>query len=1165
VRRRHVAWLALPLSLAALLAPSTDAAVRVSSTSTDVLRPGFQGEDSLLPQDVDNRVGSLRPTAEQVRMARRLGAKARWNEFGTPQSLFNRTGRLSEPKKGEPVAIARAWVRDNAALFKLTPALTTPEALELVANNALYDAPDNRRMLSGLKPLAKDDTLSHVVLFRQAFGGVDAGLRGLLTVALDRKNQVTYVSSSVTGDPRVTNTTTLTPQRAWQIAAADLGWHARLADLEVLDKVHRAGFTQIRVPGTTELQLARVRAVPTPRDGVRLAYEVDVMNNDLAGKGEPIGFIYFVDAENGRVLSRQNAVQHAAGGMRVPSQVPIDPRWKVFPNTPPLAEPGVKADDTRETWCWVDDGSGTCDRVIGGIDFPRNIPQLRFPYDVVPADQTNGTPSDTSLGNDADTQASYASHVGPDVVVRHATPPTSPRNYTYPFTDIWHTSNCAYAQNYSPTNNFNDVDAAIINLFVMYGRMHDWAYNLGYRESTWNMQLRNLGEDEETEQAPKEGDPEVGQAQAGGAAGGVAFTGRDNANQRTMQDGVPGITNQYLWHPLQAGFYSPCVDGAFDMTVVAHEYTHGISNRMIGGPDANIAGSEGPKMGESWSDLAAMEYVNGYGFAPVGNENPYAVGPYATGSPQKGIRNYGMNDSPLNYSNLNYDGNGATSPHADGEIWSATNFAVRQKLIEKWNSKYPATDKSLQYQCADGVKPVTECPGNRRWIQNMFTGFLLQDAAAGMPAAAEAQIAADELHIVKASDSNAKEMWEAFASRGMGDNSDEGGTPDWTNPLDDSEGTLRFKAVPVDKGGVPAEMYVYVGHYSARASEAAVAKAGVASPPLKMVPGTYDFVARGDGYGMYRFRVTVPRGKTLPPIEVPMRKNFASTTNGAEASGDGGNFEALIDDTEETNWAYLGETNEEDVVGKKVTVDLAGDDAIPVASINVSAINRPQETNNPYDTLGQNRFAALRDFKILVCNAKAGADCDSDDSYNVVYDSTENGPAFPSIRPRPTSPNLLFRSFDIPGNPLATHVRMEVVSNQCIGNELFHGEQNPVSDPTSNPDCVSGFTAAVFADTDPDPDDPPPVNGSNTQKHRVRAAELEVFAAELPGQVTPPTDTEVPPGNEKPPVNKPPVSKPPVSQPPTHPATGVSPVLPLAALVLAAGAAAAIRRRRVVA
>jgi hypothetical protein len=44
-----------------------------------------------------------------------------------------------------------------------------------------------------------------------------------------------------------------------------------------------------------------------------------------------------------------------------------------------------------------------------------------------------------------------------------------------------------------------------------------------------------------------------------------------------------------------------------------------------------------------------------------------------------------MNRSPLNYSDVGYD---LTGPqvHADGEIWSATNFDIRQAMIARYNS-----------------------------------------------------------------------------------------------------------------------------------------------------------------------------------------------------------------------------------------------------------------------------------------------------------------------------------------------------------------------------------------------------------------------------------------------------------------------------------------------
>ena len=65
--------------------------------------------------------------------------------------------------------------------------------------------------------------------------------------------------------------------------------------------------------------------------------------------------------------------------------------------------------------------------------------------------------------------------------------------------------------------------------------------------------------------------------QAGAVTGGApSYLGRDNANQIALNDGIPGITNQYLFQPIAGAFYSPCVDGDLDTSVFGHEYTHAI-------------------------------------------------------------------------------------------------------------------------------------------------------------------------------------------------------------------------------------------------------------------------------------------------------------------------------------------------------------------------------------------------------------------------------------------------------------------------------------------------------------------------------------------------------------------------------------------------------------
>ncbi len=85
----------------------------------------------------------------------------------------------------------------------------------------------------------------------------------------------------------------------------------------------------------------------------------------------------------------------------------------------------------------------------------------------------------------------------------------------------------------------------------------------------------------------------------------------------------------YLWQPIARAFYPPCVDGDFDMSVIGHEYAHAISNRMVGGPDNGLTSSadgQARAMGESFSDLTAVEFLHEYGLSPVDDENPFAVG-----------------------------------------------------------------------------------------------------------------------------------------------------------------------------------------------------------------------------------------------------------------------------------------------------------------------------------------------------------------------------------------------------------------------------------------------------------------------------------------------------------------------------------------------------------
>ncbi len=419
------------------------------------------------------------------------------------------------------------------------------------------------------------------------------------------------------------------------------------------------------------------------------------------------------------------------------------------------------------------------------------------------------------------------------------------------FTDAWNNSKCNPA---SLTPGGNDIMASVTNLFAGHNRMHDFSYFLGFTEGNYNLQKSNFGNDAQGGTVPGGGanDPEIGNVQAGALSGGSpTYEGRDNANQIALQDGIPGITNQYLFQPIAAAFYSPCADGDFDAPVYGHEYTHAISNRMVGGPDDGLTGLQAGAMGESWSDQVALEYLFEHGYSN-GTSNPWVEGPYVTGNKATGIRNYALNANPLQYGDIGYD---VTGPevHADGEVWSAAMFNVRRQLVSKYNGSYPESNKSLQLRCADGQSatssplPPQQCPGGRRWIQLMFDAFLLQEGTTSMLDARDAMLAADKTRFAGA---NQAAMWKGFAQNGMGagasttSTDDDQPKSDYTSPHA-SEGTVTFKT--------PVKGKIYVGRYEARATPIADTDSATSLPSsIKMVPGTYDFVFQAAGYGLTR-------------------------------------------------------------------------------------------------------------------------------------------------------------------------------------------------------------------------------------------------------------------------------------------------------------------------
>ena len=755
-----------------------------------------------------------------------------------------------------------------------------------------------------------------------------------------------------------------------------------------------AALADARIAASKAATGVRAVAIPTAQ-GPRAGYEVTLTAPD---PDRPQAYLSYVDGVTGAVLVREDQVDFDAD----------NPKWAVFPASPPPAGQSAGV-DTRVVWCLTP---------VAGCRKAVSDPVTGLAWDVDPA---TGQPTFTTRGNSANDVLS----LGNGTPQTNATPQPD-RNYLYPFTDQWHVARCNPAAFTSATR--NDADAATANLFAMHNRMHDFAALLGFTESAWNMQQVNVTG------AGLGGDPEQGRAQSGALSG-----SRNNANQGTPRDGLPPTTNMFLWQPVAGAAYPPCVDGDYDMTVIGHEYTHAISNRMIAGPDAGISGFQGGSMGESWGDLNATEYLYENGFRAPG-ATAFVEGGYATGNLDRGIRDYDISKNPLNYSDLGFD---LTGPevHADGEIWSAANYKVRQALVSRYGLGTPA----LQLSCAEGRTNIASCPGNRRWIQLMYDSFLLQSASAvSMLDMRDNMLAAD---LVRFGGADQDIIWTAFAAAGMGQDAATAGgadsdpTPSFASPYANNA-TVTLQPAGEAAGAV---VRLYVGDYEARAVPVADTDPETATPDtFQIVPGQqFSFVANGPGLGSRRFSSQFLAGRTSTlPLNLP--RNVASTAAGATVSGDGVNLDAIADDTEATDWASL-----DGVAGKQVTVDLAGTDPQLVSQVSVSALPRPANPDDTADPGSQNRFASLRSFQVLACNG-AVADCGTDAGFTPVFTSPAN--AFPAQAFRPVAPDLILRQFSIPPTK-ATALRLRVLSSQCTSNPLYAGEQD--SDPAAATDCAA--------------------------------------------------------------------------------------------------------------
>ena len=787
---------------------------------------------------------------------------------------------------------------------------------------------------------------THVITFTQVFGGLQGVFGGRLNVAVTSTGRIL----NFTGDPRPSAGLSARPRLS---AAGAVTAVARSAAPRTAYRAAVTGktgmWTRFAAGPFGGPQYARAAAFPTARS-VRPAYEV-IFTASASNMTDVA-----VDAVTGKVLYRQSLTANDALGDR-----------------------GSPARTTAAA-------TGP-----GGLVFLYYPGAPASPGQVVKSFQGNATASPagwlnpavngvfTTQGNNVDDHENWQ---GTRPEPNPFRPVSANGRFLFTFVNNWGNTNCA-ANSYQ-----QDVSQATTNLFYQHNRIHDEYYSYGFTESAGNFQNDDFG------RGGIAGDAVQGDVQAGIQANPPNL---DNANFSTPPDGIPGVTNMFLWETIPGAFIAPCVDGDNDLAVIQHEYTHGMTNRMVGGGEV-LGGEQAGAMGEGWSDWYALNHL-----FDAGLETQPIEGIYVTGNATRGIRNYNYAGSPLNYGDLGYDIVG-NEVHADGEIWTATLWQLRQGLIAQYGTT--AGQKRAALLITAALPDTTPLPS-------------MLDGRDGILTADQDLYHGKDIPLI----------WSVFAGRGMGSQAGTTGStdpdpkPSFASPNTHANGHLLLNVVNQAGQGITG-VNVDIGDYEARVTPSAITAGRTGQAFINMVPGTYDVTLQAPGWGSRTITgVTITAGAITSQV-VTVQQNLASAANGATiatSTGDDGTNHAtnLIDDTEGTAWGNTPTSTPQDQTGS-VTVALSP--ALDTASTLISTIRL-----GAYPGIGQPRFGSIKNYTIEV----------SDDGTTWSTAATGTVQADP---PRPVAPELNYQTITLATPVHANFVRLDVSDTQGPVSELSAGD-----------------------------------------------------------------------------------------------------------------------------
>lgn len=213
--------------------------------------------------------------------------------------------------------------------------------------------------------------------------------------------------------------------------------------------------------------------------------------------------------------------------------------------------------------------------------------------------------------------------------------------------------------------------------------------------------------------------------------------------------------------------YNPPIDGDLDNGVVVHEYAHGISNRLTGGPATVSCLQNAERGGEGWSDYFALMLTTNWATTAItAGSNPRTVATYANAEAPSGggFRNYpyttNLVTNPLTYAHLGTTGSpwlfgDGIEVHNIGEILCNALWEMTWGIIAQENSINPTL---YNFSLANNG-------GNSIGLKLVMEGMRLQPCSPGYLDARNAILTAD-MNLYGGRHQCA--IWTAFAKRGMG-------------------------------------------------------------------------------------------------------------------------------------------------------------------------------------------------------------------------------------------------------------------------------------------------------------------------------------------------------------------------------------------------------------